>query len=396
MSSGANVPHFLAPHFLAPHFLLDTNTVNYILKGRSAAARTRLATLPKQHSVGISIITEAGTPLWSGESRSFSCAVGGPRRVPVDGPPRPVGQCRRSGLRNSPAPPGTPRQASRQPRPSHRRPRDLTRRNSCNPRPCVPPRCHSSRHRRLGYRSLNPPSLIPPWNWSFRPVRTAVWQSRTRARMWAGPRSDPCVGEIEGRKAPTLVSMPGWPGPISHYHAANGQEHWITELMGGVVRVHRSQLRGHGTRFLRSNDASRIPICPVHSQIAACATLVSILSLSQKTGKKRPRAMAWNFRRSLNLGPLRFNAAKSGIGYSLGVRGFRVGKDAKGRKYTATSIPGTGIYRRAYLHNAAQANPPNPAPSPKLLQAGTGFHVPAWLVYLAVAILLYLIIRIIR
>ena len=49
--------------------------------------------------------------------------------------------------------------------------------------------------------------------------------------MWAGPRSDPCVGEIEGQKAPTLVSIPGWPGPISQYHAANGQEHWITEMM---------------------------------------------------------------------------------------------------------------------------------------------------------------------
>lgn len=106
--------------------------------------------------------------------------------------------------------------------------------------------------------------------------------------------------------------------------------------------------------------------------------------------------MGWNFRRSLNLGPLRLNASKSGIGYSVGVRSFRVGKDAKGRKYTATSIPGVGIYRRDYLQNRAQPNPPNPAPRPNLLQAGTGFHAPIWLVYLAVAILLYLIIRIFR
>jgi hypothetical protein len=106
--------------------------------------------------------------------------------------------------------------------------------------------------------------------------------------------------------------------------------------------------------------------------------------------------MGWNFRRSLNLGPLRLNASKSGIGYSVGVRGFRVGKDAKGRKYTATSIPGAGIYRRDYLQNRAQPNPSNTAPRPNLLQAGTGFHAPVWLVYLAVAILLYLIIRIFR
>lgn len=39
------------------------------------------------------------------------------------------------------------------------------------------------------------------------------------------------AGEIEGRKDATIVSMLGWPGPISQYHAANGLEHWITEMM---------------------------------------------------------------------------------------------------------------------------------------------------------------------
>jgi hypothetical protein len=58
--------------------------------------------------------------------------------------------------------------------------------------------------------------------------------------------------------------------------------------------------------------------------------------------------MAWRFRKSIKLGPLRFNLSKSGIGTSIGVRGFRVGTDAKGRSYTAASIPGTGIYDRTY------------------------------------------------
>ena len=39
------------------------------------------------------------------------------------------------------------------------------------------------------------------------------------------------AGEIEGQKDPTIVSMLGWPGPISQYHAANAQPHWITEMM---------------------------------------------------------------------------------------------------------------------------------------------------------------------
>lgn len=58
--------------------------------------------------------------------------------------------------------------------------------------------------------------------------------------------------------------------------------------------------------------------------------------------------MGWGFRRSLKLGPLRLNLSKSGVGYSVGVRGFRVGKDAKGRSYTSASIPGTGLYSRNY------------------------------------------------
>jgi hypothetical protein len=58
--------------------------------------------------------------------------------------------------------------------------------------------------------------------------------------------------------------------------------------------------------------------------------------------------MGWDFRRSLKLGPLKLNFSKSGMGYSVGARGFRVGQDAKGRSYTAASIPGTGLYSRTY------------------------------------------------
>ena len=50
----------------------------------------------------------------------------------------------------------------------------------------------------------------------------------------------------------------------------------------------------------------------------------------------------------LQLGPLRLNLSKKGVGYSVGVRGFRVGRDAKGQDYSQTSVPGTGIYQRRY------------------------------------------------
>lgn len=39
------------------------------------------------------------------------------------------------------------------------------------------------------------------------------------------------AGEIEGQKEPTIISMLGWPGPYSQYHASNGQPHWIIEMM---------------------------------------------------------------------------------------------------------------------------------------------------------------------
>ena len=75
--------------------------------------------------------------------------------------------------------------------------------------------------------------------------------------------------------------------------------------------------------------------------------------------------MAWRFRRSARL-PLgfRLNFSKSGIGYSWGVRGFRIGKDSKGRVVRTLSIPGTGIYSREYItQKSNQYQQPQPVTS---------------------------------
>lgn len=53
--------------------------------------------------------------------------------------------------------------------------------------------------------------------------------------------------------------------------------------------------------------------------------------------------MGFRFRKSIKAGPFRVNISKSGIGYSAGVKGFRVTKRADGRKQRTYSIPGTGI-----------------------------------------------------
>ena len=39
------------------------------------------------------------------------------------------------------------------------------------------------------------------------------------------------AADIEGQSTPTIISMLGWPGPFSQYHASNSQPHWVTETM---------------------------------------------------------------------------------------------------------------------------------------------------------------------
>lgn len=119
--------------------------------------------------------------------------------------------------------------------------------------------------------------------------------------------------------------------------------------------------------------------------------------------------MSWNFRRTAKIGPIRINASKSGVGGSIGTRGLRVGKDAKGRTYTAASIPRTGIYRRDYLKKSHQqtsasalaGTPKNPsaargAAPPGLHGSPTGIHKSpgsSWLLYFGAAILLAILVR---
>ena len=53
--------------------------------------------------------------------------------------------------------------------------------------------------------------------------------------------------------------------------------------------------------------------------------------------------MSMRYRKSIKAGPFRINLSKSGIGWSVGGKGYRYTKTANGRTRTTTSIPGTGI-----------------------------------------------------
>ncbi len=67
--------------------------------------------------------------------------------------------------------------------------------------------------------------------------------------------------------------------------------------------------------------------------------------------------MGWSFRKSINLGPFRINMGSSGVGYSIGGKGFRTGVNSQGRSYSSVSIPGTGI-RYTTNGNAASKQQP--------------------------------------
>lgn len=53
--------------------------------------------------------------------------------------------------------------------------------------------------------------------------------------------------------------------------------------------------------------------------------------------------MGFRFRKSFGKGPFRITLSKSGVGYSAGVKGFRMTKKSGGGIRTTASIPGTGI-----------------------------------------------------
>jgi hypothetical protein len=59
--------------------------------------------------------------------------------------------------------------------------------------------------------------------------------------------------------------------------------------------------------------------------------------------------MGFRFQRRIKvLRGISVNVSKSGVGVSVGGRGFHTGIDSKGRRYTSASLPGTGLSWREY------------------------------------------------
>jgi membrane protein implicated in regulation of membrane protease activity len=71
--------------------------------------------------------------------------------------------------------------------------------------------------------------------------------------------------------------------------------------------------------------------------------------------------MGWYLRKSFGFGPLRVNLSKSGVGYSLGVRGARIGATSRG---TYIRMGRGGIYYQKYLQTKSSGPRTEPVPVP--------------------------------
>jgi hypothetical protein len=71
--------------------------------------------------------------------------------------------------------------------------------------------------------------------------------------------------------------------------------------------------------------------------------------------------MGFYLRKSVNVGPFRFNLSSSGIGVSAGIKGFRVGSGPRGNYI---SVGRGGLYYRATIPTAQPASTPQTPPVP--------------------------------
>lgn len=69
--------------------------------------------------------------------------------------------------------------------------------------------------------------------------------------------------------------------------------------------------------------------------------------------------MGWYLRKSLKLGPIRFNLSKSGIGTSVGVKGLRIGSGPSGKYIHAGR---EGLYFRQQLSGRERIDSSDPSP----------------------------------
>jgi hypothetical protein len=87
--------------------------------------------------------------------------------------------------------------------------------------------------------------------------------------------------------------------------------------------------------------------------------------------------MGWRFRRIIARGPFHWTLNKRGVGWSVGVSGFRVGVSPYGHRHVSMGIPGTGLYWCKNLDAKRQSGTPSSQPSGPVGSASTWPQQPA-------------------
>lgn len=60
--------------------------------------------------------------------------------------------------------------------------------------------------------------------------------------------------------------------------------------------------------------------------------------------------MGFRFRKIFTTGPIRTTWTGRGVGWSIGIPGFRLGISADGKRYLSIGIPGTGLFYTTQLN----------------------------------------------
>ena len=83
--------------------------------------------------------------------------------------------------------------------------------------------------------------------------------------------------------------------------------------------------------------------------------------------------MPFYIRKSISVGPLRFNLSKGGVGVSAGVKGFRIGSGPRGNYI---HMGRGGLYYRASFGSRRPSPPPAPRATPNFQTPAAGAEQP--------------------
>ena len=94
-------------------------------------------------------------------------------------------------------------------------------------------------------------------------------------------------------------------------------------------------------------------------------------------GVRLSTVMGFRIRKSIGIAPgVRMTFSKSGIGYSAGVKGYRITKRADGQIQRTASIPGTGLSYVTTSRSGRRSTPPRYAASPARRATKPGWFAP--------------------